>query len=576
MINGYAINDAAINDLGSRDSEPVIHFAGLVSRTTSYFGIRTSISARVADRFSISDKTNILSRVKVMFAILPDPVPVVVTPWIPGQSPYLPGVQITPWSGTLIQSQIQVTLSHSSTGRVLAIKSYSISQSSGSFGWAGNIDLKKKDDFHSVSKDDAVVLTIGNESYKLLVDVKNLSRSKVQEPTYSLAVISPTAKLASPRATLKTKTWDSSELAKDICTEVASGYPMQWEIENWMIAGGLVSATDEAPKDIISKVASAVKGVLSTTPEGTLRVRKKFKTPLSQLGSGDHYYTDLEHNTEVSESIAVKANYNKFVITSETSSTGSSESIKIEVDSRTDGKNNGATNFTGGSTVYLYVTKPSNVTITKVVSSAGSIASAGNGTIKKKETLTFDDVNTASLSDPMYSGFTYTWVGTSLGAVSVGANRLDIKSDSKGVAVLDVEYDVLVDFYALTIPTTINAKSEFEINVMVEGAVATSTTQSTTKILAVRGNGDKPGPEVSEPMLCTLNSLIARGVAELDEASDYKAVTLTTIYRPNVHDGDTVTVYESLYGETWNGVIDAITHSGELGKTQTKLEVLRV
>lgn len=111
--------------------------------------------------------------------------------------------------------------------------------------------------------------------------------------------------------------------------------------------------------------------------------------------------------------------------------TGANSILSAEVDGREDGENNGETNFIPGDTVGIMLFRSSNVSsITYQLSTSGQLSSANSSQFAASSEvdtfLIFDSTDEASLSYPMNSGGSLTWMGKSLGAYTV-LNQATVK-----------------------------------------------------------------------------------------------------------------------------------------------------
>jgi hypothetical protein len=97
-----------------------------------------------------------------------------------------------------------------------------------------------------------------------------------------------------------------------------------------------------------------------------------------------------------------------------------------------------------------------------------------------------------------------------------------------------------------------------------------------TDIIVIRGQGDRPGDDITEPFLATVQAALARGRAELDARSDVaRTVRLTTLYRSGVRLGQLAEVYDALQGMAWRGKITGITHHFSGSQLITDLDIER-
>lgn len=131
--------------------------------------------------------------------------------------------------------------------------------------------------------------------------------------------------------------------------------------------------------------------------------------------------------------------------------------LSVEVDSRSDGLNNGKTSFRPGDAVYYLVFKSTNVNILKHLLTAGAKASVGIGNYEVVDFITFADSDEAQVSKPISSGFSSSWQGSSLGAIQILDGGSRIKAAQKGVGVLKVQYQSQYMAYKLS---NVNASVE--------------------------------------------------------------------------------------------------------------------
>ena len=142
--------------------------------------------------------------------------------------------------------------------------------------------------------------------------------------------------------------------------------------------------------------------------------------------------------------------------------------LTAEVDSRQDGYNDGETSFRPGDSPAFLVYKSSNVTVTDMIVSYGSIDGLGSGTSQEVENLSFAMEREVSPGKPITSGFSSKWLGADGGAVTQTETKLT--GANKVVAVLHVEYTSAFTAYRLTgVPTTLNGETTFSIVIYIAG-----------------------------------------------------------------------------------------------------------
>ncbi len=77
-------------------------------------------------------------------------------------------------------------------------------------------------------------------------------------------------------------------------------------------------------------------------------------------------------------------------------------------------------------------------------------------------------------------------------------------------------------------------------------------------IIAQRGDGDRPIPDIVEPLLATLPAALARGKQELDDGALAEQVNLT-VALADVRPGQLVEIADAELG-VWRGKITAVRH----------------
>lgn len=100
-------------------------------------------------------------------------------------------------------------------------------------------------------------------------------------------------------------------------------------------------------------------------------------------------------------------------------SEGDGEGAFVEVDDRPDGFNGGNTTFPPAAPVYLLLFKPTGYSVIYSEASSGTLTKVSDSTKLVEETLQFPNEDGATFRYPMKESFSYTWLGNSLGTISV-------------------------------------------------------------------------------------------------------------------------------------------------------------
>lgn len=96
----------------------------------------------------------------------------------------------------------------------------------------------------------------------------------------------------------------------------------------------------------------------------------------------------------------------------------------------------------------------------------------------------------------------------------------------------------------------------------------------TIDVLAIRGDGDKDGGEIFDPLLCVTEAALGRAAQEINASTPVNPVTLDVVYRPGIRRGQLVEVNDSFTGVSWKGIIISVNHvvSGPVVHTNLTLE----
>lgn len=102
-----------------------------------------------------------------------------------------------------------------------------------------------------------------------------------------------------------------------------------------------------------------------------------------------------------------------------------------------------------------------------------------------------------------------------------------------------------------------------------------------TDLIVQRGSGDKPGDDISDPLLTTIAAALSRGRAELDEGTLADQAQIERTW----HDhrlGDTVSLRDPIAGR-WRGKVTGVQHTIEIdsegnvsGRTDLTVRVPRL
>jgi len=296
--------------------------------------------------------------------------------------------------------------------------------------------------------DDSITVVINEIEYTFIID--STGRNRVfGETVFSISGRSKTRNLDFPHAAAVTATYDATT-AKEICGGLCSEYDitLNWQIVNWSISAGIFSADSISPLEIIKTITAAAGAILQSTPAGdTLVVRY-----LYPMSPGSVSVSDSAEIITVQENFERRACYNAVRVSDKPIVDEDERYIIVELDTE---RNNGATQFEPGDTVYLrvyssaaYTMAVTDGTITKI---AGDEVSDYDPSV---EPFVYDE--DVQLSRPINDIVSTDWFGNDLGSLSIvgitGVRAADSTSTSLGIA--NITYRVKYDVWKLQAPQT--------------------------------------------------------------------------------------------------------------------------
>lgn len=95
-------------------------------------------------------------------------------------------------------------------------------------------------------------------------------------------------------------------------------------------------------------------------------------------------------------------------------------------------------------------------------------------------------------------------------------------------------------------------------------------------ITVKRNTADRPGQDITEPLLTNIPAMIERGRNELDKGEPLQVVRLTCIYIAGISTGDLVEVQDYSQGQPYRGKITSVEHVAANGELTTNLELVRL
>lgn len=155
----------------------------------------------------------------------------------------------------------------------------------------------------------------------------------------------------------------------------------------------------------------------------------------------------------------------------ETTAAAASNHLSAEIDDRLTGLNAGKKSFAPGDTVWFLIYKGSNVTLDSVITTSGTVTASTPITVEREEEIVFAMTDAGQTEVPVVGAITsYEWAGSSLGAVTVQADKTTVKSATSGAGIATIKYNATAIPYKLVAPATINGKTDFSILIVIAGS----------------------------------------------------------------------------------------------------------
>jgi len=130
---------------------------------------------------------------------------------------------------------------------------------------------------------DAIELTLGLETFRLVVDGKTLSRESQTGQRCEISAVSPAALLDAPFA--GTTTFYRPEATPARTAVEALVGPVDWQLPGWIIPAGRLLLENVTPLAAARNLVSAIGGIVESNPDGSLVCRRRHPVSIPQYES---------------------------------------------------------------------------------------------------------------------------------------------------------------------------------------------------------------------------------------------------------------------------------------------------
>lgn len=332
-----------------------------------------------------------------------------------------------------------VTLTYGS--KQLPVSDASVSCDEQSPIWIGSIALSDIEDYNLLQPGALVTLAMAGETFSLVVDSKQLTRSGPAASAYSISVSSPLSLKDSPFAATISKSWDATVTAKAAVEEMLG--PVTWSLLDWSIPAGSATFSDATPLEIARSIVAAIGGIVESEPDGGIVCRPR------------HYYSPPNYNDspvalvlvdddliESHERQSVVKVTNRLTISNELAAASATDRIEYEQDESDD----------NAGTVRAYPEPWRDLDLVHTGDTTVGIADLGEE-IGAHEEIIQITAGAGSTQYPILDVLEYDWRYTDLGAITVAGQS--VRPSIAGYSLLYIKYRVRAQAWAVA-----NSKDE--------------------------------------------------------------------------------------------------------------------
>lgn len=325
----------------------------------------------------------------------------------------------------------------------LLLDDLTLAQSEQDPAWVARVSVSRQEDFVSLTRGDTVTISLGAESWTLVITEKSVSRQGPADTRMILKAESPIVNLMSPRAPDSDFVFNTADTARNI-VETILGQTVDWQLYNWTVGAGRVAITSSTPYNAAKVIMDAVGGVIQSKRDGTLLLRYKYPTPMNKLASAApaHTLTDIEDNLTADEGFEYRSGVNKIRIVEGDSTFNDRINWVPDEDDPTRG------------VLEVYLSPWRSTYSLKQTDSDGATSIRFAGTVTREEQKLVEFTEGRGTVDlPVKTLVSVDWASDSLGAVTVVpySTTLNTGTDAhQGYGLADVVYEVQLDTYNVT------------------------------------------------------------------------------------------------------------------------------
>ena len=312
-------------------------------------------------------------------------------------------------------------------GRTIRILQATLSCDEDSPVWMAQIEIAALADFAAMAITDGFVLTLGLETFALVIDGKTLSRQENTEQHYQITAVSPLALLDAPFSGT-TRFYQAEVISARMAVEQLIG-PVDWQLPDWTIPAGRLLLDGVTPLAGARTIVAAIGGLVESHPDGSVICRRRHPVSVP-----DYAAATVAHSLFDSEVISSRAQiapakgFDRVTIANQDSG-GSITSDRIEFVVNAEDSHHGL--------VRAYLGTIRTVLLTHTGHPDTVIMELGPTVRTETETVEFID-GRASSKYPVTAITSGLWQHSDLGNVT--ANQQTLSVDNTGYSLLKLTY----------------------------------------------------------------------------------------------------------------------------------------
>jgi hypothetical protein len=318
-------------------------------------------------------------------------------------------------------------------GDILKPHHINIEIDEGEYAIKGEIHLASQEDFIFCKHlETEIIIPIDSTEYHLLVEGPRQSRPEWGRIEYYIPLASKTILLDSPYATPIDQEFTGA-LASAIVADLAAieSITVVWQLIDWYIPTGVLTANNESPLSIIRRIVNAVGGILQSSPAGELICLPEY--PISTTGwetaTPDFYLTDMDNFFSVDSVSDIREGYNRFLISDKVIDESGLTLEQVDIDENT-------------KDIYVYQV-PWNPLEQVILHTSGGawVSIVAEGITTEEITEIVEIIAGEGMTQkPFYSKVSHDYKETDLGVITINEDKT-VSTATKQNSLVEVVYN---------------------------------------------------------------------------------------------------------------------------------------